>query len=79
MTIKDHVNDEGLGEPGSTASWTLDTDLEIRHIRQSCIKDSSMILEGFGEGSIIDGGGGQGLLKGVKLCLNPYIFGWLEK
>ena len=21
----------------------------------------------------------QGLLKGAKLCLNPYFFGWLEK
>ena len=21
----------------------------------------------------------QDLVKGVKLCLNPYIFGWLEK
>ena len=20
----------------------------------------------------------QGLVKGVKLCLNPYFFGWLE-
>ena len=24
-------------------------------------------------------GGGQGLVKGVELCLNPYFFGWLEK
>ena len=22
---------------------------------------------------------GQGLVKGAKLCLNPYFFGWLEK
>ena len=21
----------------------------------------------------------QGLVKGAKLCLNPYFFGWLEK
>ena len=21
----------------------------------------------------------QGLVKGAKLCLNPYLFGWLEK
>ena len=21
----------------------------------------------------------QGLVKGTKLCLNPYFFGWLEK
>ena len=21
----------------------------------------------------------QGIVKGAKLCLNPYFFGWLEK
>ena len=27
----------------------------------------------------LDLGYEQGLVKGAKLCLNPYFFGWLEK
>ena len=29
--------------------------------------------------SLLTIGYDQGLVKGAKLCLNPYFFGWLEK
>ena len=31
--IRDHVGDEKLGEPGTTATWTLETSSEYRHLR----------------------------------------------
>ena len=33
VNIKEHVGDEKLGEPGSTATWTLETEAEYRHVR----------------------------------------------
>merc|ERR1719410_610144 len=33
VAIREHAGDERLGEPGTTATWSLDTSAEFRHIR----------------------------------------------
>ena len=33
VVIREHAGDERLGEPGTTATWSLDTSAEFRHIR----------------------------------------------
>ena len=33
VCIRDHVGDEKLGDPGTTASWSLECETEYRHLR----------------------------------------------
>ena len=33
MTLREHLNDDKLGEPGTTGTWSIETDQEVRHLR----------------------------------------------
>ena len=33
LTLREHLNDDKLGDPGSTGTWSIETDHEVRHLR----------------------------------------------